>query len=116
MRKRYNRKKYGKFASVNNFFRDSYISPSAFSRFKDKGIIGKAISFVGEKLIATPVHKITYTTVGIVYDKKKSKPYVGSVLYTIFKWGLLLVLALYPPILLIMILIGFCSMINKSLK
>ena len=116
MRKRYNHSKYGNFASVNKFFRESPIAPSAFSKFEGAGIIGKAISMVGEKLIATPLHKITYSAVGTVYNRKKSTPYIGSILYTVFKWGLLLILATYQPILFIMILVGICYMIYKVFK
>lgn len=115
MRKKYN-SKYGKFAILNKAFRESPIAPSAFSKIEDKEIVGKAVSAVGEKLIESPLHMATYAAVGMVYDKKKHTPYLGSILYTVFKWGLLLILAACPPILFLMVISGLLEKIMKVFR
>ena len=115
MRKKYN-SKYGKFAILNKAFRESPIAPSAFSKIEDKEIVGKAVSAVGEKLIESPLHMATYAVVGMVYDKKKHTPYLGSILYTVFKWGLLLILFACPPLLVMMIMTGLLGKIQKMFK
>lgn len=37
---------------------------------------------------------MTYDITGIFYDKRKDKPYRGSIIYTLVKWGLLGILCL----------------------
>ena len=104
--KRKNYSKYNKFARLNKHLRESFIAPNAFEKFENKGISGKVISLAGERVIEKPIHSVTYEVVGTIYDKKKHIPYIGSVLYTIFKWFLLFVLVACPPLLFIMIATG----------
>ena len=111
-----NQSKFGKFACANKAVRESPIAPSAFSKFENKGIIGKFVLFIGEKLIEVPLHKTTYALVGTVYDKKKCTPYVGSILYTVFKWILQLILAVCTPLLMIMTMVGLGEKLKKILK
>lgn len=111
--RKYNRNTYQKFANVNKRVRESSVAPSAFSKIEDKGIAGKVASSIGDDLIATPLHKTTRKAVGLIYDRQRHKPYVGSVLYTVFKWGLLLILAAYPPLLILFIVTGALGKLKK---
>lgn len=111
--RKYNRNTYKNFASVNKKIRESSVAPSAFSKIEDNGIAGKVVSSIGGKLIETPLHKTTRNAVGLVYDRRRRKPYIGSALYTIFKWGLLLLLAAYPPLLTLFIVTGAFGKFKK---
>ena len=116
MRKEYNHDTYDKFSNANKIVRDSSIVPSAFSKIENEGIVVKFTSSVGEKLIESPLHKATYSAVGVFYDKRKHKPYMGSVLYTVFKWGGLLVLASCPLLLMLAVVTGLWGKVKKILK
>jgi hypothetical protein len=116
MNKKYNHNTYDKFSKINKKIRDSSISPSAFSKIEEKGIGGKIVSSIGSKIIEDPLHKTTRKVVGSVYNRSKHKPYVGSVLYTIFKWGLLLLLASCPPLLILMLVTGVFGKLKKKPK
>ena len=114
--RKYNHNTYKNFANVNKMVRESSIAPSAFSKIEDKGMAGKVASSIGGKLIGTPLHKTTRKAVGLVYDRRKHKPYVGSALYTIFKWGLLLVLATCPLLLIILVATGVLGKLKKIIR
>ena len=43
------------------------------------------LSRVRNEMIKTPIHKLTRSIVGNMYDPKTEKPYKGSILYTITK-------------------------------
>ena len=116
MNKDYNNNTYEKFSKVNRVIRDSSIAPSAFLKIENEGVVGKVASSVGEKLIETPLHKATYSAVGVFYDRRKHKPYLGSVLYTAFKWGGLLILAACPPLLMLVVATGLWGKVKKLLK
>ena len=116
MNKDYNNNTYEKFSKVNRVIRDSSIAPSAFSKIENGGVVGKVASSVGGKLIENPLHKATYSAVGVFYDRKKHKPYLGSVLYTVFKWGVLLILAACPPLLILVVATGLLGKVKKLLK
>lgn len=116
MRKEYNHDTYETFSNVNKVVRDSSVAPSAFSKIENDGIVGKLASSVGGKLIETPLHKATYSAVGVFYDRRKHKPYFGSVLYTAFKWGGLLILAACPPLLMLVVATGLWGKVKKLPK
>ena len=116
MRKEYNHDTYETFSNANKVVRDSSVAPSAFSKIENDGIVGKLASSVGGKLIETPLHKATYSAVGVFYDKRKHKPYMGSVLYTAFKWGGLLILASCPPLLMLVVVTGLWGKVKKLFK
>lgn len=111
--RKYNRDTYKNFAYTNKKIRESSIAPSAFSKIEGNGVAGKVASSIGGKLIETPLHKITRNVVGLVYDRRRHKPYVGSALYTIFKWGLLLILAACPPLLILFVVTGALGKLKK---
>jgi len=114
--RKYNRNAYRKFSRINKVVRESSLAPSAFSKIEDKGVAGKVAAALGEKLIEAPLHKATRKAVGKVYNKRKHKPYVGSGLYTIFKWGGLAILAIFPPIAMVAVVLGALWKIGKKFK
>ena len=116
LKKDYNHDTYEIFSNVNKVVRDSSVAPSAFSKIENQGMVGKVASSVGGNLIENPLHKATYSAVGVFYDRKKHKPYLGSVLYTVFKWGLLLILAACPPLLILVVATGLLGKVKKLLK
>lgn len=111
--RKYNRDTYKNFAYTNKKIRESFIAPSAFSKIEGNGVAGKVASSIGGKLIETSLHKTTRNVVGLVYDRRRHKPYVGSALYTIFKWGLLLILAACPPLLILFVVTGALGKLKK---
>jgi hypothetical protein len=114
--RKYNRNTYRKFSQMNKVVRESSLAPSAFSKIEDKGVAGKVAASIGEKLIEAPLHKTTRKAVGKVYNKRKHKPYVGSVLYTIFKWGGLAILAIFSPMAMVAVVIGGLWKVGKIFK
>ena len=105
---------YNKFIIYNKLFRESPLAPNAFSKFENKGAFAKILTYGGEKLIEQPIYHTTYNAVGVVYNKKKHTPYVGSILYTIFKWMLLFILSICPPLLFVMLITGICNKLIRN--
>ena len=82
MKRKYNRKVYRLVQKGNKILRDK-IAPDPGAKFKRYGIAGKVIGWLFDKLIAKPVHLITFAFVGLIYRKDKQTPYVGSYLYVL---------------------------------
>jgi hypothetical protein len=88
LKRKYNKKAYGLFKDINGLIRDKF----APNPFKPTGRVG---SFFGNKIIKTPVHKISYEITGMHYNKNKHRPYRGSIIYTLVKWMVLGFLCLF---------------------
>lgn len=86
-------KNYNKFKKINKFIRNKF-SSDPFKSFNDKGINGKILNKLGNKIIDKPVRKIAYFTTGIFYNPKKHNPIIGSILYTLLFFAILGLLGL----------------------
>lgn len=83
-RRKYNKKRYSTFAKINGQIRKK-VTPDPFSGVKRLGLYGMLINKICNKASKKSIHKLTYNTVDIFYDKKTDGPFKGSVLYTCFK-------------------------------
>ena len=83
-RRTYNKKFYNVFKKGNGYVRDK-ITPDPLNQLNEYGVLGKVTNKIGNEMIKTPIHKLTRSIVGNMYDPKTEKPYKGSVLYTITK-------------------------------
>ena len=92
-RRAYNKKCYNIFKKGNGFIRDK-ITPDPLDRLNEYGIFGKVTNKIGNKILKKPIHNLTRSIVGNMYDSKKEKPYKGSILYTIMKVGICLALSI----------------------
>ena len=101
MRRSYNKRAYRIFRKVNKTVREKS-RPNPFSPFKDKGMIGKIIDFVGNKLIKRPIHKLSYKLVGKNYDSRYDSPFKGSILYSLYDYIIYALLLIIISIALIM--------------
>ena len=93
MRKKYNYKVYGTFKKVGKVARDK-ISPD-FGKILSSvfGTLGKILAFVFTWIIAKPVHWLTFSIVGKLYNKSVDSPFKGSALYTIISILVMFVIA-----------------------
>ncbi|MBQ4510136.1 MAG: hypothetical protein II984_05380 [Clostridia bacterium] len=89
----YNKKIYNAFKKGNGYVRDK-ITPDPLNQLNEYGIFGKVVNKIGNKILKKPIHKLTRSLVGNIYDFKKEKPYKGSILYTIIKVGVCLTVSL----------------------
>lgn len=93
MKRKYNYNSYKLFKKVGCFARDK-ISPDFGAIFGSVfGFLGKVIAFIFNYIIATPLHFLTFTIVGLVYNKKNDSPYKGSALYPVFSIALTFLVA-----------------------
>ena len=93
MKRKYNYNSYKLFKKVGCFARDK-ISPDFGAIFGSVfGFLGKVIAFIFNYIIATPLHFLTFTIVGLVYNKKNDSPYKGSALYPVFSIALMFLVA-----------------------
>lgn len=72
------------FKKGNEYVRDK-ITPDPLDQLNEYGVLGKVTNWIGIEMIKTPIHKLTRSIVGNMYDPKTEKPYKGSILYTITK-------------------------------
>ena len=70
------------------FIRDNF-APNPTESLSVFGIIGKAIGFIINHLIAKPVYWITFGLVGKLYNKEKHPAWLGSVMYTALFIGIM---------------------------
>lgn len=93
MKRKYNYNSYKLFKKVGCLARDK-ISPDFGAIFGSVfDFLGKVIAFIFKYIIATPLHFLTFTIVGLVYNKKNDSPYKGSALYTVFSIALTFLVA-----------------------
>ena len=93
MRKKYNHKVYGLFREGGKVARDK-ISPDFGKIFSSIfGVLGKVLATVFTWLIAKPVHWLTFSVVGKLYNKRADSPFCGSALYTILYIIILFIIA-----------------------
>ena len=83
MSRKYNKNFYKFFQKMNKVFREK-IRPNSFKNLDEQGQVGKAISYLGKKVIKKPMHKLNRAFVGKYYNPKYDSPCKGSVLYTMF--------------------------------
>lgn len=57
------------------------------------GVLGKIIATAFTWLIVKPVHWLTFSTVGKLYNKRVDSPFLGSALYTILHIIILFIIA-----------------------
>ena len=70
------------------FIRDNF-APNPTESLGVFGVIGKAIGFIINYLIAKPVYWITFGLVGKLYNKEKHPAWLGSVMYTALFIGIM---------------------------
>ena len=70
------------------FIRDNF-APNPTESLGVFGVIGKAIGFIINYLIAKPVYWITFGLVGKLYNKEKHPAWLGSVMYTVLFIGIM---------------------------
>ena len=70
------------------FIRDNF-APNPTESLGVFGIIGKAIGFIINYLIAKPVYWLTFGLVGKLYNKEKHPAWLGSVMYTALFIGIM---------------------------
>ena len=83
MSRKYNRNKYNIFKKINKKVREE-IRPNSFVSLEEIGKVGKIGSWLGNKIIKKPMHKLNRNLVGLYYNPKVDSPVKGSVLYTLF--------------------------------
>lgn len=93
-RRTYNKKFYKVFKRGNGFVRDK-VTPDPLEQLNEYGIFGKVINKFGNKILKNPIHKLTRSIVGNMYDPKTDKPYKGSILYTIIMVGVCLLISIF---------------------
>mgnify|MGYP006973351079 CR=1 FL=1 len=82
MSRRYNKSTYAKFKKFNGVIRDN-CSPNPTEALNFFGVIGKVFGSIINYIIAKPIHFIAFALTGLFYNKRKDKPYKGSIIYTI---------------------------------
>ena len=93
MKRKYNYNSYKLFKKVGCFARDK-ISPDFGAIFSSVfGFFGKVIAFIFKHIIVKPLHFLTFTIVGLVYNKKNDSPYKGCALYTVLSIALTFLVA-----------------------
>lgn len=95
----YNSKIYNTFKKTNKFITDK-VAPDPFKQLNEYGSIGKIGNKVANKLTDPIIHKASIHLAGKFYNPKTDKPYKGSVLYSIMK-----------TLIKIILFIGFSSLI-----
>ena len=85
MRRKYNKNFYNKFKKINGMVREK-VRPNPFGTLEEKGIIGKLVSSIGNKIIKKPLHNMNMKIVGKYYYPKIDSPVKGSIFYTIFNY------------------------------
>ena len=70
------------------FIRDNF-APNPTESLGVFGVIGNAIGFIINYLIAKPVYWITFGLVGKLYNKEKHPAWLGSVMYTVLFIGIM---------------------------
>ena len=73
------------------FIRDNF-APNPTESLGVFGVLGKAIGFIINYLIAKPVYWITFRLVGKLYNKEKHPAWLGSVMYTVLFIGIMVLL------------------------
>ena len=81
-------KKYRFTKRSGKFIRDNF-APNPTESLGVFGVIGKAIGFIINYLIAKPVYWITFGLVGKLYNKEKHSAWLGSVMYTVLFIGIM---------------------------
>ncbi len=82
------------FKKGNGFVRDK-ITPDPLDQLNECGVFGKITNKIGNEILKDPIHKVTRSIVGNMYDPKTEKPYKGSILYTITKVGVCLIISIF---------------------
>ena len=115
MRRKYNKTKFRIVRGVNRWARNAF-SPDPLKKWDERGVWGKGIKKVTGNVIAAPLRDASYASVGVLYNPKTDQPCKGSLLYTGFHWGYLLLMLMFPPVLLFFIIKGVMRMFKKEKK
>ena len=104
---------YERFADANKKLRESNLAPDPYKDLDKQGMSGKALKIIADKAKEEPLRVLSYKTVVIIYDKNKHSPYIGSALYTGFKWMYLLLMTLCFPFAIIIVILAVIRKIFK---
>lgn len=115
MRRKYNKTRFRIVRSVNRWTRNTF-SPDPLKKWDERGLWGKGIKKVTDNVIAAPLRDVSYASAGVLYNPKVDRPCKGSLLYTGFHWGYLLLMMVFPPILLLFVIGGIIKMFKKRRK
>ena len=81
--RKYNKNTFNLFKKANKLIRDK-VSPDPYNQLNNYGFGGKFCNKVANRLTVPIIREAAYSTTSLTYDKKKDKPYKGSILYTIY--------------------------------
>lgn len=71
------------FKKTNKFFRN-IITPDPFNKLNNYGLVRKVSNKCANNVTKSLLNNLSYKTSGLFYDRKKDRPYKGSIIYTIF--------------------------------
>ena len=100
------RSNYEKFADANKRIRESNLAPDPYKELGNHGVPGKAVKKTAEILSEEALHEASYVATGIIYNPEKHSPYIGSVLYTVFKWLFLFLMSIFTLVKFFFLILG----------
>ena len=87
MARKYSKGFFRIFKKGTKAVRDHY-SADPLEEIKETGLAGKIIGKGADKIIETPIKKVSYAMTGLTYDKNSDNPCKGSATYTVWYMSL----------------------------
>lgn len=115
MRRKYNPTGFRITKTINRWARNKF-APDPLKKWEQQGVIGKGIKKIAGNMITTPLRQVSYASTGTLYNPKTDHPSKGSLLYTGFHWGYLLIMLACPPALMLFIFTGAVIGFKKLIK
>lgn len=83
---------------IGKFARDKF-APNPTKSLDKFGRKGKVIGKFFNKLTAKPIHNVSFGLTGLAYDKKKHPSWIGSLIYTVCFFVVVMLLSLIISLL-----------------
>ena len=81
MKERFNKTGFRLFQKIMELVR-KIVSADPFEKVKELGVLGRVIGGFFDKTTEPLIHKMSFRSTSLVYDRKRDKPHKGSAFYT----------------------------------
>jgi len=81
LKERFNKTGFRLFQKIMELVR-KIVSTDPFERIKEQGVLGCVIGRFFDRITEPLIHKMSYRSTSIPYNRKRDKPYKGSAIYT----------------------------------